>query len=232
VSAFFGALVLVLGAGSALYFVAKHLYAPTHPTSSHSPKTSVAPTPSPTPTLGPYGHIGSRSADPKPLTIAQLYPPSFKAGASFTRTASKLSRDCIDAVVGANLQSAVNSAGCSQSARATYVATPVKIMGTIGVLNLRSAAAATKAARAAGANDFVAQLKGRKGPTKQIGRGTGIEEAAAKGHYLILIWAEFTNLQRPKGSVQRASLERFMTRLLQDTANVSLANRMANGTPS
>ena len=30
-------------------------------------------------------------------------------------------------------------------------------------------------------------------------KGTGLEEAEIKGHYLILTWAEFTNLKAPKG---------------------------------
>jgi hypothetical protein len=105
------------------------------------------------------------------------------------------------------------------------------MMGTIGVFNLKTGQAASKAARSAGAVNFVAQLRSHKGLTSKIGKGTGIEEAAAKGHYLILIWAEFTNLRKPKNAYQREQLVRFMTQLLHNTANVSLATRMATGTP-
>ena len=104
-------------------------------------------------------------------------------------------------------------------------------MGTIGVLNLGTAARAAKAGRAAGAADFIAQVKGRKGPTRVLGRGTGIEEAVAKGHYLILMWSEFTGRHRPRTAAQRQRLEGFMTALFQHTANVSLTNRMVDGTP-
>ena len=104
-------------------------------------------------------------------------------------------------------------------------------MGTIGVLNLSTAKAATTVARAADANDFISQLAGPHGATTKIGQGTGIEEAAAKGHYLILIWAEFTNLRKPRTGAQLKTVEQFMTELLQNTANVSLTNRMLTGTP-
>jgi hypothetical protein len=102
-------------------------------------------------------------------------------------------------------------------------------MGTIGVLNLSTAKAATTAARAADASDFISQLAARHGPTHKIGQGTGIEEAAAKGHYLILIWAEFTDLRKPRAGAQRTKVEQFMTELLQNTANVSLSSRMLTG---
>ncbi len=104
-------------------------------------------------------------------------------------------------------------------------------MGTVGVLNLSTAKGAKAAASSANASDFISQLTGKNGPTRKIGRGTGIEEAAAKGHYLILIWAEFTTLHRPRTTAQRTEVVQFMTELLQHTANVSLTNRMLTGTP-
>ena len=69
-------------------------------------------------------------------------------------------------------------------------------------------------------------------PRPQNRAGNGHRgEAAAKGHYLILIWAEFTNLRKPRTSAQLKTVEQFMTELLQNTANVSLTNRMLTGTP-
>ena len=234
-SAILGALVLVLAAGSALYLGARLISSPSHPNAGGQAKPAVTPTPTPTPTptLGPFGHIGSRQADPQPLTIAQLYPVRFAlGGASFTRTATRLGKNCVGAVVGSSVQSAVRSSSCTQAARASYLSAAGKMMGTIGVLNLKTAKDATKAARAAGSSNFVAQLPGRKGPTKKLGHGTGIEEALAKGHYLILIWAELTDLRRPNTTAQRSGLEKFMTQLLHSTVNLSLSNRMVNGTPS
>ena len=235
--AFSAALLLVLAAASALTYVVLHHPAKAAQTTVlHKPVTRTA-APQPSPTLGVYGHIGSRGSDPLPVTVAQLYPPSFTIGGNsasrtaVTRTVSRESTHCGAAVVGSGLQSAIKAGGCSQVVRATYLGTSLKMMGTIGVLNLKSGQAAKKAASSAGSVNFIAQLRARKGPTSKIGKGTGIEEAAAKGHYLILIWAEFTDLRKPKNNYQRSELVRFMTQMLDKTANISLAARMATGTP-
>jgi hypothetical protein len=52
-----------------------------------------------------------------------------------------------------------------------------------------------------------------------------------KGHYLILIWAEFTNLHSPSSAARRAALNQFSTNLFNGTANVSLTSRMVTGKP-
>ncbi len=229
--AFSAALLLVLAAASALAYVVLHHPAKAGPATLPKP-VKTTPAPQPSPTLGVYGHIGSRASDPQPLSVAQLYPASFTIGSNaVARTVSRESRHCAAAVVGSGLQAAINAAGCTQVVRATYVGTSVKMMGTIGVFNLKTGPAAKKAATSAGPANFVAQLRAHKGVSSKIGKGTGIEEAAAKGHYLILIWAEFTDLRKPKTSYQRTQLVRFMTQVLDKTANVSLANRMATGTP-
>ncbi|HEY2641636.1 MAG TPA: hypothetical protein VGI66_17335 [Streptosporangiaceae bacterium] len=226
------ALLLVLAAAGALAYVVLHHAAKPTPTTLPPKVLTSTPPPQPSPTLGVYGHIGSRTSDPQPLTIGQLYPASFSVGHSAViRTVSRQSRHCGSALVGSSIQSAFTSAGCSQVVRATYLGASLKMMGTIGVFNLKTGQAAKKAARSAGAVNFVAQLRSHKGLTSKIGKGTGIEEAAAKGHYLILIWAEFTNLRKPKNAYQREQLVRFITQLRDNTANVSLATRMATGTP-
>jgi hypothetical protein len=226
------ALLLVLAACAALAYAVLHN--PAKPKAAAPPPPSPSPTASASPSqsLGPYGHIASRSGDPAPLTVGQLFPASFTAGtATIMRTVGHSGPKCSSAVVGSKLQSAVSSAGCTQAVRATYLSRSQNLMGTIGVLNLRSANAAKTAARAAGPSNFISQLKSHSGPTRKIGLGTGIEEAAAKGHYLILIWAENTNLRKPKTAAQRSALERFMTELLDQTANVSLSTRMLTGSP-
>jgi len=104
-------------------------------------------------------------------------------------------------------------------------------MGTIGVLNLKTAHNASRAGQAAGRSEFIAQLRGKKGPTRNLTKGTGIEEAELKGHYLILIWAEFASLHAPKTTAKRNELEQFCTSLLRGTANVSLSRRLVTGKP-
>jgi hypothetical protein len=224
------ALVLVLAAAAALSYAVLRNTAGHKGAAPPARKLASSPSASPSPSLGPYGHIASRKADPTPLTMAELYPVTFTAGGtSILRTTASTSTNCAPNLVGSGIQAAIGSAGCTQVIRATYLASASGLMGTIGVLNLSTAKAATTAARAADASDFISQLAARHGPTHKIGQGTGIEEAAAKGHYLILIWAEFTDLRKPRAGAQRTKVEQFMTELLQNTANVSLSSRMLTG---
>jgi hypothetical protein len=225
-------LVLALAAVTFLVFVARHHGTPSAGSPTSKPKASSSASASPTPTLGPYGHIASRAADAAPLTVTQLYPRTFAAaGHPYIRTASRHGKSCAGALVGTKLQAAVKAAKCSQVVRASYASVGIHVMGTIGVLNLGTAPRAARAGRAAGAADFIAQVKGRRGPTRFLGRGPGIEEAVAKGHYLILMWSQFTGRHRPRTAAQRKRLESFMTTMFMHTANVSLTNRMVDGTP-
>lgn len=225
------AVIVALGAGA---FLAWRLLGHSTPLASSSPpaKThSSPPSPTPSPTLGPNGHIESRSGDPTPLTVAQLFPTRFSSrGHPVVRTATRAVQHCGRAVVGSALKSAVAAAGCTQAVRATYLAVTGRLMSTIGVLNLRTFAAARRAGRAAGSTDFVARLPGARKPTSRIAHGRGVEEAEVKGHYLILVWVGYTDLRAPHHS-QLAVLERFMRTLIRRTANVSLTARMVNGKP-
>jgi hypothetical protein len=222
--------VVAIAAGAFLLHAAEHQSTPpTADRSAAAPSTAAA---SPSPTLGQFGHIASRTADPLPLTVAQLFPDRFTTGGVvFSRTTSEPKGTCASAVIGTALQAAVPAKLCSQVVRASYLATAEKAMGTIGVLNLSTAATAAHAGHAADTGDFISQLKGPSGPTRALGQGAGLEEAATKGHYLILIWAQFINSASPKSPAQQAQLKTFMTQLFDETANVSLSNRMVSGTP-
>jgi hypothetical protein len=224
------AVVLVVAAAGVLAYEVLRAKPKPPPAPVAAPRQTAVPSPSPS--LGPYGHIGSRKSDAVALTVAQLYPASYSGGGGTVElTASSKSSACSTSISGAALQSAVSAASCSQVVRATYLSSDQGLMGTIGVFNLSTAAGAKKAAQSADASDFVRQLAAKHGKTAKIGQGTGIEEAAAKGHYLILIWAEFTSLRKPKTGAQRSQVEDFMTELLKETANVSLTNRWLTGTP-
>jgi hypothetical protein len=202
---------------------------------SGKPKLTSTPSPtgtSPTPPPGPWRYIGSRKTDAVPLTTGELYPSSISnAGTVYTRAAQATSKKCHPALIGTALRTAVSHAGCTQSLRATYLSKSAKVMGTIGVFNLKSYAVATNAASKAGHSEFVAQLAAKAGPAKAIGQGTGIEEALVKGHYLVLIWAEATDLNPPRSKAGRARLTAFMTVLFRQTVSISLSHRMAVGRP-
>ena len=125
----------------------------------------------------------------------------------------------------------MRKADCLQDMRASYVARLDNAMATIGVFNLDSAAAASKAALRTGPSEFVAQLPSKNGVTSKLGQGTGLEEAVVKGHYLVLVWAEKIDLTAPRTAWQRGRLTRFMNTLLQDTVNGTLSFRMVEGKP-
>jgi hypothetical protein len=228
------ALVVVIAAAAYLLFATNNKQ-PSPSAASRadaSARPSSRPSASPTPSLGPWGHIESRALDPTPLTLAELFPAQFTEGSdTYTRTVAKARAHCAAELVGSALTAAVSHAGCTQAMRASYLSANPKLMGTIGVLNLVTATAAEKAGKAAGPSEYIAQLAGPKAPTKNLTKGTGFEAAEVKGHYLVLVWAEFTNLRAPKTSAQKAELESFISLLMQQTANVSLATRQVTGSP-
>lgn len=184
-------------------------------------------------TLGPWKHIVSRAVDPQPLSVAELYPMKLSAGGvAANQTNNDLGTNCVHDVIGSALRAALHSAGCTQVVRASYLSTDGKLMATIGVANLVDVTAAKRVGRASGSSEFIKQLPGDHGPTRKLGKGTGLEEADVMGHYLILTWVEFANLHQPSSHHQVAELKAFSTGLITGTANVSLASRMATGKPA
>ena len=226
------AVVVVAAAGFASY---KFLYEPR--VNAPVPPTLRLPTTAPgspgfDKALGTWQHIGTRSEDPEPLTIAGLYPPQFVlGGSSYVRTAASVTKTCSLAVYGADLQAALQSGHCTQVLRASYISGDGKMMGTVGVVNLISSSAAQKAGQVTGPQEIIAPLAGKKGATSKLGNGTGVVQAEIKGHYLILMWAEFTNLKSPSGAAQRQALEQFAANLVTGSANINLSTRMLTGKP-
>jgi hypothetical protein len=203
------------------------------PTNAASPTQHPTAEPSSAAPPGPWKHITTRQDDPMALTLAELFPARFTAsGVTAVQTVTQAGTNCARMVIGGKLQAALRKGGCTQVMRASYLDTGQKIMATIGVLNLASVTDSEQAGKATGATAFIKQLPGAKGPTRNLMNGTGLEEAEIKGHYLILTWAEFTNLKAPKGAKQRAELDTFSRDLVGSTANVSLTSRMLLGKPT
>ncbi len=226
------AVVIVAAAGFGSY---KFLYEPR--VNAPVPPTLRLPTTAPgsvgfDKTLGTWQHIGTRAEDPVPLTIAGLYPPQFVLnGASYVRTAASATKTCSLAVYGADLQAALQSGHCTQVLRASYISGDGKMMGTIGVVNLINSSDAQKVGQVSGPQEIIAPLSGKKGATRKLGNGTGVVQAEVKGHYLILMWAEFTSLKSPSGPAQRQALEQFAENLVTGSANINLSTRMLTGKP-
>ena len=221
--------VVILVVAVIVYLGSRPVSTPGNATEASNPAGS----PSAAPTLGPWQHISSQAVDSQPLSAQELYPARFTDGGSIgNRTVERTSTKCTSAVIGSALQAAVRKGGCTQVVRASYLSSNRKVMATIGVLNLTDVAAAEKAGKASGAAQFIRQLPGPHGPTRNLTKGTGIEVAEIKGHYLILIWTEFANLGAPKGKKQRRELTKFSADLFAGTANVSLTSRMVTGRPA
>ena len=183
------------------------------------------------PTLGPWKHITTRGDDPKALSLAELFPARYTASGTVSRTVQRAGHNCPGLVLGNKLRAALRKAGCTQVMRASYLSAGQKIMATIGVLNLANVTDTERAGKATGATAFIKQLPGPRGPTKNLMKGTGLEEAQIKGHYLILTWAEFTNLKAPGSAARRTELDTFSRQLVASTAGISLTSRMVFGKP-
>ena len=226
------AVLIVAGGGYAVY---KYLYearvnAPV-PSTLRLP-TNAPESPGYNPALGKWQHIGTRAQDPEPLTLQELFPPQFELnGSSYIRTAADVSKNCSLAVFGSNLQAALQAGRCTQVLRASYISGNGTMMGTVGVANLSSSSGAQKSGGVTGPQEIIAPLAAQKGATSKLGNGTGVVQAEIKGHYLILMWAEFTSLKSPSTSAQRQQLEQFADNLLTGSANINLSTRMLTGKP-
>lgn len=235
------AAVIIVGIGgtAAYTFILKHKAPASNSALSTGPLPSTGSTSAATQAcvkqLGPYCHIEARAGDPVPLTLAELFPPAFLNESdhiSFTRLATKLDKTCSNAVIGQDLISALKSDKCTQALRASYASDNNTIMGTIGVFNLDTTNEAHHAGKLVGGNDFVAPLSTSKGIGSKLSSGTGVVEAEYKGHYLLLIWAEFATGKAPKTPAQDRQLAQFETDLVAGTANPALSERMVNGSPT
>jgi hypothetical protein len=229
-------LVAVLIVAGGAYAGYKYVYEPRVNAPLSSPlrlPTNVPGSPGFDQALGKWQHIGTRTQDPQPLTLQQLFPPQFALtnGSSYVRTAAAVTKDCSLAVFGSDLQAALQAGHCTQILRASYISGNGTMMGTVGVANLSSSSAAQKAGQVTGPQEIIAPLAAQKGPTSKLGNGTGVVQAEIKGHYLILMWAEFTSLKSPSTSAQRQQLEQFATNLVTGSANINLSTRMLTGKP-
>ena len=213
-------------------FTTKHKSAAAPNAAKPVPSQAALPTPTPSAHPGTWQYITSRAADPVPLTLAELFPTQVSAGPrSYLLTTQRAGRSCRSAVFGARLKAAVRK-GCSQALRASYLSVNGKRMGTIGVLNLATAAAAAKVGKVVTApGQFIQPLPAAQGVSKNLGKGTGVVWAVAKGHYLILMWAQYADLHSPTTSNDRKVLLQFVNDLYQKTVNQSLTRRMVTGKP-
>jgi hypothetical protein len=230
------AVLLLAGLGAGGYY--KFIYQPRSATATAEnelklPSTdATAGNPYVTNNVVHWKDIQTRKLDPAPLTIDELYLPAFTiAGNEYLKATASVTKTCGNAVFGDLIQAALQAGGCSQVARASYVSGNGKIMGTIGVANLSSSYWAEKAAKTASATELVAPLTASKGPTKKLLTGTGLAYAEVKGHYLILLYAEFASTKTPTTAAEKQQLVAFCDGMFNGSADISLSHRMLYGKP-
>jgi hypothetical protein len=162
------------------------------PTTAPAKTPTVNPTPTPTET-GRGERLRSRATDPRPLTLNEIFKArSFRSGGRrYVLATRRAERKCAPPTHGAGFRKAIAKAGCTQVLRATF--SNGKLIGTIGVLNLRTQTAAESVQTASRQKDaFILALPGA-GTTKKIGQGLSLTTAEVDGHYLIMSWVQYPN---------------------------------------
>ncbi|SNS18924.1 hypothetical protein [Actinomadura mexicana] len=214
--------ILLIGGGVGLSSMLKGDSEP-EPKPTQAASRQPQATPSPTqPVLAPV-KLQSRTTDPAPLTLKEVFgKATFKSGGhKYVRTAATGKKSCTGVVGGTTLAAALKKGRCTQSLRATYALSNGSLIGTVGVFNLQTEAAAKKAVKAAAAKDaFLVALPG-KGVSKNNGKGEALGTSQARGHYVIMTW-----VQRPDGkkisSKYHAAVRVFGTQLVKGS-NLALA---------
>jgi hypothetical protein len=196
--------------------------APTAPASSPAAKPTAA--------TGPLGaKLKNRATDPRPLTLAEVF--KHRRFGKYVMTAKRQDGNCAKVVHGTRFSAALKSGGCTQMLRATFSTTDGKLIGSIGVANLRTDTAAKKVqAAGAGKDAWLLPLPGT-GSTKKIGKGSALGTAEARGHYVLLSW-----VQRPDGkeltAAQRGTVSTFVSQvILGSNLSTALQYRGISGKP-
>lgn len=146
------------------------------------------------PSTSAFEPIGKRSADPRPLTAAEVFHTKTvtdaDAGASLKLTGSKVDAQCDAAVWGDRIAGQLQRGGCTQATRGMYADKRFAAMVTI--FNLADANAADRLVAAAdprSGNGFPLPLAG----ATPFGRGFSTSRGLAMGHYAVITWAQRTD---------------------------------------
>lgn len=164
--------------------------APSQPGSRPSPSVSALPT-------GPLGAmLKSRSTDPRPLTLREVFHrKTFTVnGVRYVMTTWHATRACGRTAHGAKLVAALHAGGCNQVLRASFARADGRLVGTVGIANLKTARAASITAKLANTvkDTWIKPLPGR-GTTKNLGNGIAFASAESRGHYVVLSWIQAPN---------------------------------------
>ncbi|MEV0235780.1 hypothetical protein [Nonomuraea sp. NPDC050786] len=217
----------LLGGGLALMFNADDPAT----TQASVPTRTSAPLPSAPP--GKYGFAAERSSDPEPITVKEIFGKQKKitvAGRSYEMTITSKDKKCSDGALGDALKKALKAGKCTQLVRASFRDKAGKVIGTIGVANLKSSKSASKVAKVGSTSNYVKPLAGKDSVTKQLGSGAGGARIWTHGHYAIMVWFQNKDGTKPdkKGSKQ---LFAAIDDITKATVFKALDNRSLTGSP-
>ncbi|MEU6410801.1 hypothetical protein [Microbispora sp. NPDC046933] len=199
------------------------------PTARSSPLVPEGP-------LGKFGYAASRATDKRPLSLRELFAKGkfVKNKRSYVRTVSRKEKKCADGVTGDKITKALKAGGCTQLLRASFADAKGTVIGTVGVANLRTSAAAKKVASAGGGGerkDYLKPLPGKDEATKHLGTGEAYAGGWTHGHYAILLWFQFKDGHKPaKNELKR--LYQTAVDVTDATVFPALDARALNGGPS
>ena len=196
--------VAVLAVAAAAIIVLRSRSASTH--SAQPPATSpTGPTsaPSPTASLKLTSKIDNVTTDPKPITMAEIFPNSQVSteGRQFARVAAEVNRNCALSARG-SFAAALTASKCERVVRATYVDSSKRFAVTAGVAALPTKALAERANRAKRLkrNIWFAGLDGKAGSGAQlISASGGYAYGVVDGRYIIFAYATYANGHTPTG---------------------------------
>ncbi|MGV9539254.1 hypothetical protein ACWDR9_37095 [Streptosporangium sandarakinum] len=173
------------------------------PTATASPPARTSGAQLPDAPGGKFGFAASRATDPSRLTLNEVFKRKKVAhgGQRFEMTVRRNDTKCKDAVVGDKLQKALTDGKCTQLLRASFRDSSGKIIGTVGVANLKTSAAASKVVstvRGKSLEEYLKALPGKDKVTKSLGSGEAFAGGWAHGHYAVLIWFQYKDGHLPK----------------------------------
>ncbi|MEU1727173.1 hypothetical protein [Nonomuraea sp. NPDC005692] len=194
-----------------------------------APTRTSAPLPSAPP--GKYGFAAERKTDPDPITVKEIFGSTKKinvSGRSYEMTVTSKDKKCTDGALGDKLQKALKSGKCTQFLRASFRDKSGKVIGTIGVANLKTSGTASKVAKVGDASNYVKPLAGKDSVTKMLGSGSGGAKISAHGHYAIMVWFQNKDGSKPDKKESKRILEAIKD-LSDATVFKALDNRSMTG---
>jgi hypothetical protein len=201
-------LVLVCGGGTAAVVALSS--AAERDTAAESvtdePTADPEPTEEPTeePTSEPLPDIFSRSGDPKPLTVSEVFPSTVISGTnrSYRVVRTDVVLRCSAGATGLTA-TALTTGGCSQIVRATVVDSTTKYRATFGIANLRDTVGALGVVRSlqdANKGSFeVLRAPGTKASNFRLSAGAFVG-SRSRGHYVVFCVVGLTSGDSPSRS--------------------------------